>query len=146
MEVAARLPGDAITMLWHLATGAPLEPAIVDLALGAKPSYPRPVRRAAQRYLQHAAGVLESVTAEEGAPEVSWIQRDGRWPAPRPVPADAPARCAAVLAARNAGDPLGEQVDSGARSVSVVGDAPLDADIAALSEEWAGLVRIATAD
>ncbi|WP_261411304.1 acetyl-CoA carboxylase biotin carboxylase subunit family protein [Streptomyces sp. CBG33] len=40
MEVAARLPGDAITMLWHLATGKPIEPAIVDLALGIRPDYP----------------------------------------------------------------------------------------------------------
>ncbi|MGW1600640.1 ATP-grasp domain-containing protein, partial [Streptomyces eurythermus] len=58
MEIAARLPGDAITMLWHLATGRPVEPAIVDLALGIEPQYPEPTRRAVQRFVDHRPGRL----------------------------------------------------------------------------------------
>lgn len=144
MEVAARLPGDAITMLWHLATGAPMEPAIVDLALGIKPDYPQPSRRAAQRYLDHDSGTLADVAVDAEGTEVSWIQRDGRWPGAEATDAGAPARCTAVLMAREAGAVLGEQMDSGARSVSVVGDAPLDADIDALSRRWASAVRVTT--
>ncbi|MEW1655437.1 MULTISPECIES: ATP-grasp domain-containing protein [unclassified Streptomyces] len=144
MEVAARLPGDAITMLWHLATGAPLEPAIVDLALGAKPDYPEPVRRAAQRYLDHESGTLSEVRTAPGGPDVSWIPCDGRWPATEATGADAPARHTAVLVTRAVGELLGEQVDSVARAVSVVGDAPLTADIDAPGRQWASSVRVTT--
>jgi hypothetical protein len=46
----------------------------------------------------------------------------------------------AVLAAREPGDELGSQQDSGGRSASVVGDFPLDADPAAVAAGWdAGL-------
>ncbi|WP_405845774.1 ATP-grasp domain-containing protein [Streptomyces sp. NBC_01518] len=144
MEVAARLPGDAITMLWHLATGVPMEPAIVDLALGVKPDYPRPSRRAVQRYLDHGSGVLGDAVVEGQDVEVSWIKRDGLWPSAETAEEAAPARCTAVLVARESGELLGEQVDSGARSVSVVGDAPLGVDIDSLSRHWVSAVRVVT--
>lgn len=142
MEVAARLPGDAITALWHLATGAPMEPAIIDLALGVKTRYPQPTRRAAQRYADHESGVLGEVHSTLEGAGVSWIKRDGLWPATEVADADAPPRCTAVLVARESGDLLGTQVDSGARSVSVVGDAPLSADLDALGREWVSAVRV----
>ncbi|MFF7469627.1 ATP-grasp domain-containing protein [Streptomyces sp. NPDC008092] len=146
MEVAARLPGDAITMLWHLATGVPMEPAIVDLALGVKPDYPRPARRAVQRYLDHGSGQLGDVGLDGAEAGVSWIKRDGLWPAATPADAQAPARCTAVLVARESGELLGEQADSGARSLSVVGDGPLDADLDALSRQWVSAVRVAVGE
>lgn len=140
MEVATRLPGDAITFLWELATGQPLEPAMVDLALGVPTSYPAPRRRAVQVYLDHPYGLLRDV-GSTGAP-VSWVSRDDRWPDFRPQPADAPAREHAVLVTQQVGDRLGPQTDSEARSVSVVFDAALDAEVRPLAEAYAATVTI----
>ncbi|CAM5518185.1 Biotin carboxylase OS=Streptomyces glaucescens OX=1907 GN=SGLAU_17260 PE=4 SV=1 [Streptomyces glaucescens] len=127
MEIAARLPGDAITFLWELATGVPVEPIMLDLALGVPTRYPAPRRRARQQFVDHPHGVLRDVTAE-GA-EVSWPARDDRWPALTPVAADAEAGLRGVLVGRLPGDVLGVQEHSGHRSASVVVDAPLDADL-----------------
>ncbi|MFD9405630.1 acetyl-CoA carboxylase biotin carboxylase subunit family protein [Streptomyces sp. NPDC059989] len=126
MEVAARLPGDAITFLWELATGEPFEPVMLDLALGEPASYPAPRRRARQHFLDHPHGVLKDVTAD--GVEVSWPSRDDRWPLLTPVAAEDPAEPRAVLVGRLPGDLLGSQRDSGHRSASVIVDAPLDTD------------------
>ncbi|MFJ4775216.1 acetyl-CoA carboxylase biotin carboxylase subunit family protein [Streptomyces sp. NPDC088762] len=126
MEVAARLPGDAITFLWELATGEPFEPVMLDLALGVPASYPAPRRRARQHFLDHPHGVLRDVTAD--GVEVSWPSRDDRWPLLAPVGPAAPAQPRAVLVGRLPGDLLGDQRDSGHRSASVIVDAPLDTD------------------
>jgi hypothetical protein len=124
MEVATRLPGGGITFLWELATGQPLEPAMVDLALGLPTTYPRPRRRARQVYLDHPVGRLRDVTS--AAADVSWTERDDRWPYPEPVPADAPPGARAVLVTQQPGTLLGPQVDGEQRSGSVLFDAPLD--------------------
>ncbi|WP_405018385.1 ATP-grasp domain-containing protein [Kitasatospora sp. NBC_00070] len=126
MEVAARLPGDAITFLWELAVGEPFEPVMLDLALGVPASYPAPRRRARQHFLDHPHGVLRDVTAD--GVEVSWPSRDDRWPLMTPAPVGAPAEPRAVLVGRLPGDLLGIQKDSGHRSASVIVDAPLDTD------------------
>ncbi|MGW4158335.1 ATP-grasp domain-containing protein [Streptomyces sp. NPDC004788] len=126
MEIAARLPGDAITMMWHLATGLPLEPAMVDLALGVKPEYPAPVRRAAQRFVEHRPGRLMDVRFE--GQTVSWIADDGFWPTVTPSDAQAPARCASVMVGLRRGAGLGTLNDSYGRSASVVVDLPWEAD------------------
>ncbi|MCP9986117.1 ATP-grasp domain-containing protein [Streptomyces sudanensis] len=126
MEVAARLPGDAITMLWHLATGRPLEPAIVDLALGVKPEYPVPTRRAVQRFVEHRPGRLTDVRC--AGQTVSWIADDGYWPTVAPSDAQAPARCASVMVGLPRGATLGPLSDSSGRSASVVVDLPWEAD------------------
>ncbi len=142
MEVAARPPGDAITRLWHLATGRPLEPALVDLALGIRPE-PRTVRRRAhQIYLEHPHGILREVEAD-GLP-VLWVTEDGRWPELSPTAADAPARACAVVVSRHRGELLGDIADSGQRSVSLVVDGPLDEDIDAAAAKLAHTVRIHT--
>ncbi|MFI2431551.1 acetyl-CoA carboxylase biotin carboxylase subunit family protein [Streptomyces sp. NPDC018693] len=127
MEIAARLPGDAITFLWELATGEPVEPVMLDLALGVPARYPAPRRRARQQFVDHPYGVLRGVSAD-GA-EVSWPSRDDRWPLMTPVAADAEPGTRGVLVGRLPGDVLGPQMHSGHRSVSVVVDAPLDADL-----------------
>jgi biotin carboxylase len=138
MEVAARLPGDAITFLWELATGEPFEPVMLDLALGVPASYPAPHRRARQHFLDHPHGVLRDVVAD--GVEVSWPGRDDRWPALTPAPAGAPAEPRAVLVGRLPGDLLGSQKDSGHRSASVIVDAPLTADLDLVTKRAVELV------
>ncbi|AZM56026.1 carboxylase [Streptomyces sp. WAC 01529] len=145
MEVAARPPGDAITKLWHLATGSPLEPALLDLALGERPTVPAPRRRARQVYLEHPSGVLSDVTCAEDVP-VSWVTTDGAWPRFTPVEPDAPARLVAVIVTREAGQQLGQWSDSGGRAVSVVVDGPLDEDLQGAAERLAKAVHISTGD
>lgn len=140
MEIAARLPGDAIMMMWHLATGLPLEPAIVDLALGVKPEYPEPARRAAQRFVEHRPGRLTDVRYE--GQTVSWIADDGYWPAVTPSDAQAPARCAAVMVGLQRGASLGTLNDSYGRSASVVVDLPWEADADSAVSAYADQVEL----
>lgn len=140
MEVAARLPGDAITFLWELATGEPVEPVMLDLALGVPAAYPAPRRRARQHFLDHPHGVLQDVTAD--GVTVAWPTRDDRWPELRPLAADAPPLPRAVLVTRVPGDMLGPQLDSGHRSACVIVDAPLDSDLDPVTREAADLVEM----
>ncbi|GGS42031.1 MULTISPECIES: ATP-grasp domain-containing protein [Actinokineospora] len=140
MEIATRLPGDAITFLWHLATGEPLEPVMIDLALGEPTSYPEPRRRAAQVYLEHPYGTLRDVTST-GSP-VSWVSRDEIWPVFTPQAADAAPADHAVLVTVVPGDVLGPQTDSEARSASVVFDLPLDEAVEPLAKQYADTVTI----
>jgi biotin carboxylase len=123
MEVAVRLPGDGITVLWRLATGRPMEDCLVELALGRPAGYPDPVRRAAHVYLDNPPGTLADV--DGGDTPVSWTVRDARWPDLPPAPAGAPARRLAVLVSKLPGDELGPFADSDSRAVSVLVDAPL---------------------
>jgi hypothetical protein len=140
MEVAARLPGDAITFLWELATGQPVEPAMIDLALGVPTGYPEPRRRARQHFVDHPHGRLVDVTAEDA--EVSWVVRDDRWPVLSPLHVDAPSALRAVLVGRRAGDLLGQQVDSGHRSASLIIDSPLDDSVGTATKLFTDQVRI----
>lgn len=140
MEVAARLPGDAITFLWELATGQPFEPVMLDLALGLPASHPAPRRRARQHFVDHPHGVLRDVTAD--GVEVSWPSRDDRWPLLTPVGTTAPAQPRAVLVGRLPGDVLGVQRDSGHRSASVIVDAPLDTDLDLVTKRAVELVTL----
>lgn len=140
MEIATRLPGDGITFLWHLATGSPLEPVMIDLALGEPTSYPLPRRRAAQVYLDHPCGVLREVTSS--SKPVSWVSRDEIWPEFTPLPADAEPSDHAVLVTVVPGDVLGPQTDSEARSASVVFDLPLGEPVEPLAKRYADTVRI----
>ncbi|AVT38307.1 acetyl-CoA carboxylase biotin carboxylase subunit family protein [Plantactinospora sp. BB1] len=139
MEVAARAPGDGITLMWELATGVPLEPVLLDLALGVPTGYPEPRRRVHHRYLPHPRGRLRDVAADV---PVHWLTRDDRWPEPEPSPATAPPRCHAVLVSRLPGDLLGEQSDSTQRSVSVLVDAPLEQSVEAVAAAVAARVRV----
>ncbi|MFF3505022.1 acetyl-CoA carboxylase biotin carboxylase subunit family protein [Streptomyces sp. NPDC003247] len=133
MEAAARPPGDAITRLWRLATGMDLDAALLDLALGTRPPTAPPRRRARQVYLDHPRGLLADVTAEDVP--VHWVSERGRWPDLPPVAEDAPPRVHTVMVSRHRGDLLGDQSDSQGRSVSVVLDGPLDADLDAVAHD-----------
>lgn len=140
MEVAARLPGDAITFLWELATGEGVEPVMIDLALGIPTGYPEPRRRARQYFVDHPHGRLLDVTAEDA--EVSWPVRDDRWPVLTPLGPDAPPALHGVLVGRRVGDVLGAQVDSGHRSASLIVDSPLDEPIDRATKTFVDQVRV----
>ncbi|MCZ9346028.1 ATP-grasp domain-containing protein, partial [Streptomyces sp. TRM76130] len=142
MEAAARPPGDAITRLWRLATGMDLDAALLDLALGTEPPTAPPRRRARQVYLDHPRGLLADVTAEDVP--VHWVNEQGRWPDLPPVTAGAPPRGHVVLVSRHRGDLLGDQSDSQGRSVSVVLDGPLDADLDTAAHDTTRRVTIHT--
>jgi biotin carboxylase len=126
MEVAARVPGDAITYMYELATGAALEPVLLDIALRRPAAYPAIRRRVRHAYLEHIPGRLTDVVADV-AP--IWIEDEDRWPDLRPAGPQAPPRTCAVLVWRERGTRLGDLTESDDRSVSVLVDAPLDADI-----------------
>ena len=129
MEIAARLPGDAIMVLWHLATGKMLEPAMVDLALGIRPDQPAPTRRAVQRFVEHRPGRLRAVRYAEDAVPVAWTAEDGFWPAAVPAEsAEAEPRCVSVMVGLQRGAQLGPLNESNGRSASVVVDLPWSAD------------------
>jgi serine O-acetyltransferase len=132
MEVALRIPGGGISALWGLATGGSLEERIVDLALGRPTAYPQPVRRARHVFVEHPPGKLVDVVSRDAA--ISWTVRDARWPVLEPASPEAPARCHAVLVAKLPGDRLAAFTDGDARAVSVLVDAPPDADIAEEAE------------
>jgi len=140
MEVALRIPGDGICVLWELATGASMEERIVDAALGIPISYPIPTRRARHLYLDLPRGELVDVHCDAMAP--NWTMLDGRWPSIAPTSADAPPRICAVLVSQLPGDTLGPLCDSDSRAVSVIVDAPLDRDVDEVAVEAAMAVDV----
>lgn len=137
MEVAARTPGDGLCILYELATGAPLEPEIVRIALGEPASYPQPVRHARQVYLEHTPGVLADVRIDGFDVEPAWVGEGGLWPAVGPAaPADPPT-LRAVLVHQDRGTLLGPLHSSEDRAVSFFIDAPTAAEL----DELEGRVR-----
>jgi biotin carboxylase len=132
MEVAARTPGDGLCVLYELATGAPLEPEIMRIALGEPASYPAPTRVARQVYLEHRPGVLQDVTVDGFDVTPAWVGEGGLWPRIAPgAPDDAPT-LRAVLVHKDRGAVLGELRSSEDRAVSFFIDAPTVAELDAL--------------
>jgi hypothetical protein len=140
MEVACRIPGDGISILWGLATGSAIEDRLVDIAAGRPLAYPQPRRRARHIYLEHPHGLLTDVRTQAG--QLGWTNRDLRWPRIEPLGADAPARVCAVLVSKLPGDRLGSVAESGDRAVSVMVDAPLTGDIGELAKQAAADVEV----
>ncbi|MFE0729160.1 ATP-grasp domain-containing protein [Streptomyces antibioticus] len=129
MEVAARTPGDGLCILYELATGAPLEPEIVRIALGEPASYPKPSRVARQVYLEHVPGVLTDVRVSGFDVEPVWVGEGGLWPAVGPsAPADPPT-LRTVLVHHDRGTELGPLRSSEDRAVSFFIDAPTVAEL-----------------
>lgn len=125
MEIAARPAGDGILHLCRLATGASIETAVVDAALGLAVNYPEPSRWARQIYFEHEAGKLQDVVVHENLATVPyWITDHGLWPDVDPTgPEDSVGvRKILVLKARDA--QLGELTDSFGRAVTALYDAP----------------------
>ncbi|MEV4613018.1 ATP-grasp domain-containing protein [Kitasatospora sp. NPDC049258] len=123
MEIAARAAGDNILTLYHLATGAPLEEAVLTIALGEPTEYPEPRRFVRQVYPEHTPGVLLDVTAPGLDTEVSWLAEHWMWPAVKPL-SDEPGAVHMIVAGRARGDRLAEIKASSDRSAMYVIDAP----------------------
>ncbi|GAA1902406.1 hypothetical protein GCM10009716_10360 [Streptomyces sodiiphilus] len=126
MEVAARPPGDGLCVLYHLATGAPLEPEIIRVALGETAGYPACSRYARQIYLEHTPGILREVEISAELPGLTaeWVGPGGLWPRIAPGRPDDPATVRAVLVHKNRGDRLDVPRSSEDRALSVFLDAP----------------------
>ncbi|MFJ6748334.1 MULTISPECIES: acetyl-CoA carboxylase biotin carboxylase subunit family protein [unclassified Streptomyces] len=132
MEVAARTPGDGLCVLYELATGRPLEPEIMRIALGEPASYPKPARVARQVYLEHVPGVLEDVTVLGHDLEPAWVGEGGLWPRIEPGAPGDPATLRAVLVHQDRGARLGPLRSSEDRVASFLIDAPTVAELDAL--------------
>lgn len=126
MEIAARPPGDGLCVLYHLATGAPLEPEIIRVALGETAGYPACSRYARQIYPEHIPGVFRDVEISAGLPGITadWVGPGGLWPVIAPGRPDDPATVRAVLVHKNRGDRLEVPRSSEDRALSVFLDAP----------------------
>lgn len=137
MEVAARTPGDGILPLYHLATGQPMEPAILRIALGEDVSYPEPRRFARQVYLEHDVGTLVDVQVSWPGVEPVWVGEAEPWPAVSPGQQDDAGALRAVLVFAQRGSRLRPLRESDDRVVSFLIDAPSLAEL----DELEGRVR-----
>lgn len=134
MEIAGRTPGDGLLVLYHLATGAPLEPEILRIALGEPASYPPPRRCTRQVYLEHEPGVLEDVELRWPGVEPVWIGPSGVWPEIPPGAPEDPPTLRAVLVLQPRGGTLVPLADSDDRSVTFFIDAPTPGELDALEQ------------
>ena len=144
MEVAARTPGDGILVLYHLATGEPMEPEIVRIALGEPAAYPAPRRCARQVYLEHEAGILRDVAVDWPGVQPAWIGDSGVWPDVLPGAADDPPALRAVLVLKKRGSELVALADSDDRAVTFFIDASTQGELDELERRVRAAVRIDT--
>lgn len=142
MEIAARTPGDGLLVLYQLATGAPLEPEILRIALGEQASYPPPRRYARQVYLDHDAGVLEDVMVHWPGVAPEWISDSGVWPDIAPGAADDEPTLRAVLVLKARGSRIVTLADSDDRSVTFFIDARTPQELDALEARVRAAIEI----
>lgn len=142
MEIAGRTPGDGLLMLYHLATGEPMEPQILRIALGEPASYPAVRRCARQVYLEHEPGVLRDVRVRWPDVEPVWIGDSGVWPDTAPGAAGDPPALRAVLVLKKRGAPLVTLADSDDRAVTFFIDAPTPDDLDALEERVRAAIEV----
>ena len=126
MEVAVRPPGDSIMALHWLASGAPLEDAVVGLAVGEDVSYPGYRRFARQVYLDHRPGVLAglAVASRLGATPAWFDPAQVRAQVDSCGTADAPPALRCVVGLKPPGTKLPPLRESGDRAAMFVVDAP----------------------
>ena len=122
MEIAARPAGDNILTLYHLATGRPIEEALLAVVLGEKAAYPQPRRYARQVYPEHHPGVLRDVTAPGLGTEIAWLTEGWMWPEVKPL-ADGPPTDRMIVVGRAVGDELSQIRSSSDRAAMYVIDA-----------------------
>jgi hypothetical protein len=146
MEVAARTPGDGLLALYRLATGQPLEPEIVRLALGEPAGYPEPRRWTRQVYLEHERGELVGVRVDWPGVEPVWLGEAGIWPDPEVGGAGEPAALRAVLVLKEPGSRLGPLESSEDRAVCFLIDAPSPEQLDELERRVRAAVRIEVRD
>ncbi|WP_433499989.1 ATP-grasp domain-containing protein [Sphaerimonospora sp. CA-214678] len=142
MEVAARTPGDGITVLYHLATGRPLEPEIIRIALGEAAAYPRPLRHAREVYLEHEAGVLGDVTVDWPGVVPHRIRPGDQWPELTPGADDDPPTLRAVFVQKERGRRLGPLHSSEDRLANFFIDASTLAELDALERRVRDAVTV----
>ncbi|MFI6151948.1 ATP-grasp domain-containing protein [Kitasatospora sp. NPDC051170] len=146
MEVAARTPGDGLLALYRLATGEPLEPEIVRLALGELAGYPEPRRWTRQVYLEHREGILDGVRVDWPGVRPVWLGESGVWPDPPVGGADGPGELRAVLVLKERGSRLGPLESSEDRAVCFLIDAPSPEELDALEQRVRAAVTIEVRD
>ncbi|MEK2495117.1 ATP-grasp domain-containing protein [Kitasatospora purpeofusca] len=134
MEVAARAPGDGLLALYGLATGEPMEPQIIRIALGEPAAYPGPQRRSRQVYLPHRDGVLVDVAVDWPGVSPQWVGDSGVWPDLEPGRPDDPPALRAVLALQERGAVLRPVHSSDDRAVTFLIDASGPAELDALEQ------------
>ena len=144
MEIAARTPGDGLLVLYHLATGQPMEPQILRIALGEPASYGAPRRCTRQVYLEHEPGVLHDVAVDWPGVEPAWIGDSGVWPEVEPGCADDPPALRAVLVLKKRGSELVTLADSDDRAVTFFIDAPTPAGLDDLERRVRAAITIDT--
>jgi biotin carboxylase len=146
MEIAARTPGDGLLVLYQLATGAPLEPEILRIALGEPASYPEPRRFTRQVYLEHQPGVLRDVVVRWPGVDPEWISASGVWPDIEPGSVDDEPALRAVLVLKQAGGELVPLADSDDRSVTFFIDAATPGELDVLEERVRAAITIEVCD
>jgi hypothetical protein len=144
MEVAARTPGDGIMVLYRLATGEPMEPEILRIALGEPADYPAARRHARQVYVAHRPGTLVDVKVDWPGVEAQWVNDGNPWPDIPALPADAPPALRAVLVYEARGAELGPIRSSDDRAVTFFIDAPTIAELDEIEERVRRAVTIHT--
>jgi ATP-grasp domain len=142
MEVACRTPGDGLLTLYCLATGRPLEPQILRVALGQPASYPAPRRHARQVYLNHQEGRLDEVTVDWPGVEPRWVGEHGAWPEIGPGAADDPPTLREVLVLKDRGDELRRLAESDDRAVTFFIDAASPAELDDLEQRVRRALRV----
>jgi hypothetical protein len=154
MEIAARAAGDSIVTLYHLATGEPMEEAMLAIALGEPASYPPPRRFVRQVYVEHEPGVLRGVSindvndinGNDGIDaELTWLADRWMWPPVKPRSEDDGAAVHMVVAGRSRGDQLVEIRQSADRSLMYVIDAATPAELDAIEARCGRAITIDTA-
>ncbi|MFC4008213.1 acetyl-CoA carboxylase biotin carboxylase subunit family protein [Nonomuraea purpurea] len=143
MEIAARTPGDGLLPLYHLATGAPMEPEIIRIALGEPATYPAPARYARQVYLDHDPGILQDVKIDWPGVSVEWTPEGELWPTPQPgAPDDGPAlRSVQVL--KSPGSAIHGLSESDDRAVTFLIDARTPEELDALEQQVQEAITLA---
>jgi biotin carboxylase len=144
MEVACRTPGGGLMVLYQLATGAPLEPEVVRIALGEPAAYPVPRRYTRQVYLQHPSGILDDVTVDWPGVEATWIGPDGTWPDFPAGAADEPPTLRAVVVLKERGSELGPMRSGDDRTVTFFIDAATPDELDELEQRVRGAVKVHT--
>ncbi|MET9608542.1 ATP-grasp domain-containing protein [Streptomyces sp. NPDC006512] len=142
MEVAARTPGDGLVALYHLATGRPLEPEIIRIALGESAAYPPPRRFTRQVYLEHEAGCLADVTLDWPGVSPQWVGEAGTWPECAPGEPGDRAALRALLVLKEAGARLQPLACSDDRAVTFLIDAPTPEGLDALERAVRAAVTV----
>ena len=145
IEVAARTPGDGIMVLYRLATGRPMEPEILRIALGEVADYPAARRYARQVYVGHRPGTLVDVEVDWPGVEARWVNDGNPWPDIPALPAGDPPALRTVLVYEARGTELGPIRSSDDRAVTFFIDAPTIAELDEIEERVRRAVTIHTA-